>query len=64
MAYHWSVHQLTEYFDAVTSQETEGDAVRVAVERALETFGAELGALVRDDEVLACVGVGRGEPPD
>ncbi len=63
MAYHWSVHQLTEYFDAVTSQATEEDAVRVAVERALETFGAELGALVRDDEVLACVGVGRRDPP-
>jgi len=63
VAYHWSVHQLTEYFDAVTSQETETDAVRVAVERAVETFGADLGALVRDGDVLACVGLGRGEPP-
>jgi diguanylate cyclase (GGDEF)-like protein len=63
VAYHWSIHQLTEYFDAVTSQEDERVAVRVAVERAVEALGAELGALVRDGEVLTCVGVGRGVPP-
>jgi diguanylate cyclase (GGDEF)-like protein len=63
VAYHWSIHQLTEYFEAVTSQERELAAVRVAVERAVEAVGAELGALLRDGEVLACVGVGRGRPP-
>jgi diguanylate cyclase (GGDEF)-like protein len=63
VAYHWSIHQLTEYFDAVTSKEDEYVAVRVGVERAVEALGAELGALLRDGEVLSCVGVGREAPP-
>jgi len=60
--YHWSIHQLTEYFEAVISQEDEFVAVRGAVERAVEALGAEVGALVRDDELLACVGMGRRAP--
>ena len=63
MAYHWSIHNLTEYFDAVTSKEDENAAVRAAVERTVEALGAELGALVRNGEVFACVGVGRATPP-
>jgi diguanylate cyclase (GGDEF)-like protein len=63
VAYHWSIHQLTEYFDAVISKEDEDGAVRVAVERAAEALGAELGALLRDDDVLTCVGVGHAAPP-
>jgi len=63
VAYHWSIHQLTEYFDAVTRTEDETVAVRVAVERTVEALGAELGALVRSGEVLTCVGVGRAAPP-
>ncbi|MDQ1537779.1 MAG: hypothetical protein QOE58_2172 [Actinomycetota bacterium] len=63
MDYHWSIHQLTEYFDAVTSTEDEDGAVRIAVERSVEALGAELGALVLDGKVLACIGVGREEPP-
>jgi diguanylate cyclase (GGDEF)-like protein len=63
VAYHWSIHQLTEYFDAVISKEDEYVAVRVAVERATEALGAELGALLRDGAALSCVGVGRDVPP-
>jgi diguanylate cyclase (GGDEF)-like protein len=63
VAGHWSIHQLTEYFDAVISKDDEHPAVLVAVERAAEALGAELGALVRDDEVLSCIGVGRAAPP-
>ena len=63
MAYRWSIHQLTEYFDAVTSKEDENVAVGVAVERTVEALGAELGALVRNGKVLTCVGVGRATPP-
>jgi diguanylate cyclase (GGDEF)-like protein len=59
VAYHWSIHQLTEYFEAVISQDDEFVAVRGAVERAVEALGAEIGALVLDDELLACVGMGR-----
>ncbi len=63
MAYHWSIHQLTEYLDSVTSQQEEPDAIRVALERAVEALGGELGALVREGGVLACVGIGRATPP-
>ncbi len=63
MDYHWSIHQLTEYFEAVTSQDDEWVAIRGAVERAVEALGAELGAVIRDDEVVACVGMGRATPP-
>jgi diguanylate cyclase (GGDEF)-like protein len=62
VAYHWSIHQLTEYFEAVTSQDDECVAVRGAVERAVEALGAEVGALIRDDEVVASVGLGRAAP--
>jgi diguanylate cyclase (GGDEF)-like protein len=62
VAYHWSIHQLTEYFEAVTSQDDEFVAVRGAIERAVEALGAEVGALVRDGELLACVGTGRDTP--
>jgi diguanylate cyclase (GGDEF)-like protein len=62
VAYHWSIHQLTEYFEAVTSQDDEFAAVRGAVERSVEALGAEIGALVRDDELLGCFGMGRDAP--
>jgi diguanylate cyclase (GGDEF)-like protein len=61
--YHWSIHQLTEYFEAVTSQDDERVAIRGAVERAVEALGAEMGALIRADGVVACVGTGREAPP-
>jgi diguanylate cyclase (GGDEF)-like protein len=44
MGFHWSTHQLTEYFAAVSAAPTEDTAVRVAVERAVEALDAEVGA--------------------
>jgi diguanylate cyclase (GGDEF)-like protein len=43
MSFHWSTHQLTEYFAAVSAAPTEDTAVRVAVERAVEALDAEVG---------------------
>ena len=63
MPYHWSIHQLTEYFDAVVSESDQDAAARVAVERALEALGAELGAVFRDGAMRTCIGVGRAMPP-
>ena len=63
MDYHWSIHQLTEYFEAVTSQDDEWVAIRGAVERAVEALGAELGLVIRGDDIVACVGLGRATPP-
>jgi hypothetical protein len=56
VAFDWSIHQLTEYFEAVASQDNEFAAARGAIELAAEALGAELGALVRDGELLTCVG--------
>jgi diguanylate cyclase (GGDEF)-like protein len=41
---HWSTHQLTEYFSAVSASADEDVAIRVAVERAVEALDAEVGA--------------------
>jgi diguanylate cyclase (GGDEF)-like protein len=62
VAFDWSIHQLTEYFESVASQENEFAAARDAIELAAEVLGAELGALVRDGELLTCVGMGRSTP--
>ena len=48
MGFHWSTHQLTEYFAAVSAAPTEETAVRVAVERAVEALDAEVGAALLD----------------
>ncbi len=46
MVLHWSTHQLTEYFSAVSASPDEDVAIRVAVERAVEALDAEVGAAV------------------
>ncbi|HET9517180.1 MAG TPA: EAL domain-containing protein [Actinoplanes sp.] len=46
MVLHWSTHQLTEYFSAVSASADEDTAIRVGVERAVEALDAEVGALV------------------
>jgi diguanylate cyclase (GGDEF)-like protein len=46
MTLHWSTHQLTEYFTAVSASDDEEVAIRVAVERALEALDAEVGAVL------------------
>ncbi|MEO8151748.1 MAG: EAL domain-containing protein [Rhizobacter sp.] len=63
MGYHWSIHQLTGYFDAVISEQDEARAVRLALDQAVEALGADFGALVLGERVVACVGLGRHPPP-
>jgi diguanylate cyclase (GGDEF)-like protein len=49
VGFHWSIHQLTEYFAAISVCADEDAAVTVAVERAVEALDAEVGAaLLRD----------------
>ncbi|WP_229074984.1 bifunctional diguanylate cyclase/phosphodiesterase [Actinoplanes sp. DH11] len=59
MTLHWSTHQLTEYFTAVSASADEEVAIRVAVERALEALDAEVGAvlLAGDDGVRGLTGL-------
>jgi diguanylate cyclase (GGDEF)-like protein len=54
VAFHWSIHQLTEYFAAVSASPDEDAAIAVAVERAVEALDAEVGgALLHDRAQLA-----------
>jgi diguanylate cyclase (GGDEF)-like protein len=64
MAYHWSTHQLTEYFAAVSGPQEEHRAIMVAVERAAEALDAEVGAVVIDGVCRGSVGFGAGTPPE
>jgi diguanylate cyclase (GGDEF)-like protein len=64
MSYHWSTHQLTEYFAAVSSPDDEQAAIMVALERAAEALDAEVCAVVLDGELRGCVGIGRSTPPE
>ncbi|MEV0902514.1 EAL domain-containing protein [Actinoplanes sp. NPDC049802] len=59
MTLHWSTHQLTEYFTAVSASADEEVAIRVAVERALEALDAEAGAvlLAGEDGVRGLTGL-------
>jgi diguanylate cyclase (GGDEF)-like protein len=60
---HWSTHQLTEYFAAVSLPETESDVILIATERAAECLEAEFGAVVLDRHVVAATGFGGADPP-
>jgi diguanylate cyclase (GGDEF)-like protein len=51
-----AAQQLTEFLASVSSADDEPTALRDAVERATEAFGAELGAIVGADGVLAATG--------
>jgi PAS domain S-box-containing protein len=55
----WSIQQLTGFLAMVSSAADERTASRVAVERAAEALGAEVGALLRRGEVVASVGFRR-----
>ncbi|MBK7622469.1 MAG: hypothetical protein IPJ14_07345 [Kineosporiaceae bacterium] len=63
MAYHWSIHQLTEYLVAVSSPAEPDGAVQVALERALEALEAELGAVVVAGRVIGHAGFGSMDIP-
>src|SRR4051794_6324773 len=62
MGYHWSIHQLTEYFEAVSRPQYKADAIEVAVERAAEALDAEVAAVVEGSVVLGCIGFGGAVP--
>jgi len=64
MAYHWSIHQLTEYFEAVSRPAHANIAIEIAVERATEALDAEIGAFVDGDAVIGCIGLGALATPD
>jgi diguanylate cyclase (GGDEF)-like protein len=59
----WSAQQLAEFLAALSPCEDEARAIRTAVERAAESLEAEVGALVRDGEVIAAVGFPQGRVP-
>jgi diguanylate cyclase (GGDEF)-like protein len=59
----WSAQQLSEFLAALSHCEEEADAIRTAVERAAESFEAEVGALVRGGEVVTAVGFPQGRVP-
>jgi diguanylate cyclase (GGDEF)-like protein len=63
---HWSTHQLTEYFTAVSASADEQVAMRVAVERALEALDAEVGAvlLAGEDGVRGLTGLPETVPAE
>jgi diguanylate cyclase (GGDEF)-like protein len=58
----WSTGLLTEYFAAVNAAENEDQAIRDAVERAVEMVEAEVGAVVRDGRVHGAYGFGGAAP--
>jgi signal transduction histidine kinase/ActR/RegA family two-component response regulator len=60
----WSTQQLTEFLDRVSSPSTEEEACQLAVERAAEALDAEIGALVRVEEVICSIGFPPGEAPE
>ena len=63
VSYHWSTHQLTEYFAALSAPRHEEGAVLVAAERAAEVLDAEVGAVVIGGRVRGCTGFGSRRPP-
>ena len=63
MTLHWSTHQLTEYFSAISEPQDRAAAAQVAAERAAESLDAEIGGVVLDGVVAASVGLGSRIPP-
>jgi diguanylate cyclase (GGDEF)-like protein len=60
----WWTHQLAELLSVVSSVDDATEARCCAVERAAEALESEVGALVADGRVLACLGFPAGELPD
>jgi diguanylate cyclase (GGDEF)-like protein len=63
MSFHWSTHQLTEYLVSVSVPDDVAGALRVGLERALESLEAEVGAVVIGGEVRASIGFGTSGCP-
>ncbi len=53
----WGTHQLSEFLASITAFEDERSALVGATDRAVQTLGAEAGAIVRDSRVLAVIGL-------
>ena len=60
----WSTQQLGEFLNAVSSYSDEPSLLQGAVELAAEALDAELGAVIRDDVVVASVEFARGAVPE
>jgi diguanylate cyclase (GGDEF)-like protein len=60
---HWSTHQLTEYFAAVSASADEDAAIQMAVERAVEALEAEVGAAACGTGVRGLFGLLPPAPP-
>ena len=58
-----AAQQLTEFLAAVSVAEDEAAAVREAVERATEAFGAEVGAVLAADGIVISTGLGAADVP-
>jgi diguanylate cyclase (GGDEF)-like protein len=63
MSYHWSIHQLTEYLVAVSSQSDPHRAMRTALERAAEALEAQLAIVVIAGNIVETVGFGSLQVP-
>jgi diguanylate cyclase (GGDEF)-like protein len=59
----WSAQQLTEFLAVVSSVPERATATREALERSAEALEAELGAFVRDRELIASIGFAAGQVP-
>jgi len=59
----WSTEQLTEFLAAISVFGDEETAARGGIERAAESFDAEVGALVRAGSIVTSVGFPIGRVP-
>ncbi len=59
----WSAQQLAEFLGAVSGLDDEGTMLCRAAERAASAFEAEVGAVVRDQRLLASAGYSPGHEP-
>ena len=59
----WSTQQLAEFLAVVSSVPEPEAAIREAIERSAEALEAEVGAVVRDGELIASVGFPTGAAP-
>jgi len=60
----WSTYQLTEFMAMVSASTDEASAVHETVERAAETLGAEVAAVVASNAVRTAVGFPSGRTPE
>jgi diguanylate cyclase (GGDEF)-like protein len=58
----WTIHQIAEYFSAITGLDDEPSMIALAVERATEMSEAELGAVLIDGRVYGAWGFGDDVP--